>query len=246
MGAPKKDWNCRLKDHHGLKWWRLTPDLEIWKKCGSDFVEDRCEDFGLPEPSARGTNSGPTWRARFFEVLGNPILGSFCDRNLTMIGARERTTQLVLGKGTPRQSNRTIEKRLQQGHYLITEVQQFRCLGADSCFMIVKDDKMMRFLSDATARTGIDVKQTRSICPRAGDTLMAYWGFTRVCGQSAAACAIFVVFPEGGKELVCWQSRKIDCEEDDEGDLTALRMLQDMLLHSQGIRLQTATELMAI
>ena len=74
---------------------------------------------------------------------------------------------------------------------------------------------------------------------------MAYWDFTRSCGQSAAACAIVVAFPEGNNELVCWQSRKIDCEEDEEGDLTALRMLQDMLLHSQGISLQVAKGLMA-
>ena len=163
-----------------------------------------------------------------------------------MIGTRERRIQLVLGKGIPRQSNRTIVKRLHQGHYLITEVQQFRCLGTDSCFMTFKDNKMIRLLSGATARTGIDVKQTSCICPRAGDTLMAYWDCTRVCGHSAAACAIFVCFPEGGIELVCMQARKIDSEEDEEGDLTALSMLQDMLLHSQGIRLQAANGLMAI
>ena len=74
---------------------------------------------------------------------------------------------------------------------------------------------------------------------------MAYWDYTRICGQSAAACAIFVAFPEGGNESVCWQSKKVECAEDEEGDLTALRMLQDMLLHSQGISLQAAKGLMA-
>ena len=59
LGRPK-DWNCRLQDHHGLKWWRLSADRDTWKKFGKDFVKDRCETFGLPEPSARGTNSGPT------------------------------------------------------------------------------------------------------------------------------------------------------------------------------------------
>ena len=220
-GRPK-DWNCRLQDHHGLKWWRLSADRDTWKRCGKDFVKDRCETFGLPEPSARGTNSGPTWRAGFFEVLGNPILGSFCDRHLTMIGTRERTVQLVLGRGTPSQANRTIVKRLPQGHYLITEVQQFSCRGADSCFMIIKNSKMMRLLTEAAARTGIDMKQICCICPRAGDMVMASWDYTRICGQSAAARAIFVAFPEGGNELVCWQSRKVECEEDEEGDLTAV------------------------
>ena len=136
-------------------------------------------------------------------------------------------------------------KRLQQGHYLITEVQQFSCRGTDSCFTIIKHNRMTRLLTEATARTGIDMKQTCCICPRAGDTVMAYWDYTRIFGQSAAACAIFVAFLEGGNEPVCWQSRKVDCEEDEEGDLTAPRMLQDMLLHSQGISLGGAKGLMA-
>ena len=180
-GRPQ-DWNCRLQDHHGLKWWRLSADRDTWKRSGKDFVKERCAIFGLPEPNARRTNSGPTWRAGFFEVLGNPILGSFCDRHLTIIGTRERTIQLVLGRGNPSQANRTIVKRLQQGHYLITEVQQFSCRGADSCFMIIKTSKMMRLLTEATARTGIDMKQICCICPRAGDMVMAYWDYTRICG----------------------------------------------------------------
>ena len=88
--------------------------------------------------------------------------------------------------------------------------------------MIIKNSKMMRLLTEAAARTGIDMKQICCICPRAGDMVMASWDYTRICGQSAAACAIFLAFPEGGNELVCWQSRKVECEEDEEGDLTAV------------------------
>ena len=42
------------------------------------------------------------------------------------------------------------------------------------------------------------------------------------------------------------QTRKIEIAEDEEGDLMELRMLQDMLLHSQGISLRTASGLMMI
>ena len=238
-GRPK-DWNGRLKDHHGSEWWLLASDRDTWK------VKGRCEDFGLMEPDTQGKESGPTWKAGFFNLLGNPILSSFRDRTLAMIGTRERTIQLVLGKGIPRQSNRTIVKRLQQGHLLITETQQFRCQGSDSCFMVIKDNQMMQSIAVATARTGIEMKQTFCICPRSGDTVLAFWDFSKAIGQAAVACAVFVHFPCGGIELVCMQTRKIEIAEDEEGDLMELRMLQDMLLHSQGISLRTASGLMMI
>ena len=244
-GRPK-DWNVRLKDHHGSEWWLLASDRETWKRCGGDFVKGRCEDFGVVEPDTRGKDSGPTWKAGFFNLLGNPVLGSFRDRTLAMIGTRERTIQLVLGKGTPCQANRTIVKRLQQGHFLITETQQFRCQGNDSCFMIIKTNKMMHLIADASARTGVDMKQLFCIEPREGDTVMAYWDFTKVIGQAALGCAVFLNFPDGGIELVCLQTRKVEIVDDEEGDLMALRMVQDLLLHSQGISLKPARGLMMI
>ena len=154
-----------------------------------------------------------------------------------MVGTRERTTQLVLGKGTPCPANRALVKRLQQGHFLITEVQQFACRGNNSCFLIVKTNKMMHLVADCCARTGIDMKLRECIPPREGDTVMAYWDYAKVMGQAAVACAIFVVFPSGQIEMVCLQARKADAMGDEEGDLMALRQLQDMILHSQGIGL---------
>ena len=76
-GRPK-DWNGRLKDHHCPEWWVLASDRDTWK------VKGRCEDFGLMEPDTRGKESGPTWKAGLFNLLGNPILDSFRDRTLAM------------------------------------------------------------------------------------------------------------------------------------------------------------------
>ena len=170
------------------------------------------------------------------QTAGNPpLLDRFLERTLVLVGRRERTIQLVLGRGTPCQTNRTLVKRLQQGHFLITEAQHFTCRGSNSCFLIVNNNKMMQLIADSCARTGIDMKLRHCIPPAAGDTVMAYWDFARVLGQAAVACAIFVVFPSGQIEIVCLQARKVDILDDEEGDLMALRLLQDMILHSQGI-----------
>ena len=75
---------------------------------------------------------------------------------------------------------------------------------------------------------------------------MAYWDFMRVHGQAALACAIFLAFPAGDVEMVCLQTRKVDIADDEEGDLMALRLLQDLLLHSQGISLLPERGLMTI
>ena len=104
----------------------------------------------------------------------------------------------------------------------------------------------MHLIADACARTGVDMKHRFCIAPREGDTVMAYWDFARVLGQAALACAIFLVFPGRGVELVCMQTRKVEMADDEERDLMALRMLQDLLLHSQGISLQPARGLMMI
>ena len=163
-----------------------------------------------------------------------------------MVGTRERTTQLVLGEGKPCQANRTLVKRLQQGHFLITEAQHFSCRGNNSCFLIVKNNKMMHLIADSCARTGVDMKLRFCIGPREGDTVMAYWDFARVQGQAALACAIFLAFPTGQIEIVCLQTRKVDIVDDEEGDLMALRLLQDLILHSQGISLTPERGLMQI
>ena len=95
----------------------------------------------------------------------------------------------------------------------------------------------MHLVADCCARTGVDMKLRECIPPREGDTVMAYWDYAKVLGQAAVACAIFVVFPSGQIEMVCLQARKADVMSDEEGDLMALRLLQDMILHSQGIGL---------
>ena len=112
-------------------------------------------------------------------------------------------------KGKPSQANHTLVKRLQQGHFLITEAQQFSCRGSNSCFMI-ENNKMMHLIADSSARTGMDLKLRFCIAPREGDTVMAYWDFARVQGQAALACAIFLAFPTGQIEIVCLQTRKVD------------------------------------
>ena len=105
---------------------------------------------------------------------------------------------------------------------------------------------MMNMIADASARTGIDMKQMQCIEPRAGDTVIAYWDSARSVGQVAIACAIFVQFPTGAIEMVCMITKKVEILNDEEGDLMALRMLQDLLLHSQGISLKPAQGLMMI
>ena len=81
-----KDWNVKLISHHGPEWWLLSSDRETWKHSGIDFVKGRCLDFGIMESVARGEDCGPSWKAGFFNLLGNPVLGSFRERILVMVG----------------------------------------------------------------------------------------------------------------------------------------------------------------
>jgi hypothetical protein len=171
-------------------------------------------------------------------LLGSPVLDSFCDQTLVLNGTRERTIELTLGRGTPCQSNRAIVKRLQQGHYMITEAQKIRCVGGNSCFQTTKQGQVIHMMADATARSGVEMKQVSNIPPRRGDTVVAYWDFARSLGQVAIACAIFLQFASGSIELVCMITKKVVILNDEEGDLLALRLLQDLLLHSQGLRLR--------
>lgn len=244
-GRPK-DWDVRIKDFHGQQWWLLATGRETWKRLGRNFMNERCEDFGVAEPITRGKDAGPKWTANFYILLGSPVLDSFCEQTLLLIGTRERTIELTLGRGTPCQANRTIVKRLQQGHHLITEGQQFRCRGKNSCFLVIKQNQMIHLIADATARTGVEMKQVLNIPPRHGDTVLAYWDFARSVGQVAIACAVFVQFPTGVIELVCMMTKKVDIWNDEEGDLLALSMLQDLLLHSQGISLKPIRGMMIL
>jgi hypothetical protein len=177
--------------------------------------------------------------------MGSPVLGCFRGRTLMLIGTQRRTVELVLGKGIPCQANRTMVKRFQQGHYLITENQQYSCRGELSCFSVQKN-KMMHLIADSAARTGKDMKQVQHLQPREGDTVVAYWDFARSLGQVAIACAVFVMFPSGNIELVCMMTKKVKILNDEEGDFMALRMLQDVLLHAQGLSLQPAKGMIAI
>jgi hypothetical protein len=137
-------------------------------------------------------------------------------------------------------------KHLQQGHYLITENQQYCCRGELSCFSIQKKNKMMHLVADSAARTGKDMKQVQNLQPREGDTVVAYWDLARSLGQVSIACAVFVLFPSGNIELVCMMTKKVKILNDEEGDLMALRMLQDVLLHAQGLSLKPAKGLIAL
>jgi hypothetical protein len=216
----------------------MAEDRGTWKRLGKNFVNDRCEDFGINEPCKRGKDPGPRWTASFYSLLGSPSLDFFDKQTLTLIGSRERTVELTLGRGTPCQANRALVKRLQQGHHMITHGQKFQCVGINSCFQVNKKKQLIHLIADATARTGVEMKHLWNIPPRQGDIVIGYWDYASCIGQVAVACAVFVQFPTGGIELVCMMTKKVTIQNDEEGDLLALRLLQDMLLHSQGISLR--------
>ena len=102
----------------------------------------------------------------------------------------------------------------------------------------MEKEKVLHAIADTAARTGTDMKQLHCIQPREGDTVLAFWDSARSLGQTAIACAVFVKFPTGNFEMVCMMTRKIETINDEGGELVALRMLQDVLLHAQGLRLQ--------
>ena len=114
-GRPK-DWNGRLKDHHGSEWWLLASDRETWKRCGGDFVRGRCEAFGVVEPDTRVKDSGPTWKAGFLNLLGNPVLGRA--RNSCQKQTMQKSGSLIsdwtsCAKATARKQRKSSKK---QGH----------------------------------------------------------------------------------------------------------------------------------
>lgn len=104
----------------------------------------------------------------------------------------------------------------------------------------------MHLVADSAARPGKDMKQVQNLHPREGDTVVAYWDFARSLGQVAIACAVFVLFPSGNIQLVCMMTKKVKILNEEEGDLMALRMLQDVLLHAQGLSLKPAKGLIAL
>jgi hypothetical protein len=111
---------------------------------------------------------------------------------------------------------------------------------------VIKQNQMIHLIADATARTGVEMKQVCNVPPRQGDTVVAYWDFARSVGQVAIACALFVQLPAGVIEMVCMITKKVDILNDEEGDLLALRLLQDLLLHSQGISLKPPRGMMIL
>lgn len=97
-GRPK-DWDTRLKAFHPQDWWLLTSNRNLWKVLGHNSVAGRCWEFGMQSPQDRGRDLTLKWTAKFNSLMGSPVLGSFRDRTLLLIGTKQRTIDLVLGRG---------------------------------------------------------------------------------------------------------------------------------------------------
>jgi hypothetical protein len=69
-GRPK-DWDVSIKDFHGQHWWHLATDRAAWRRLGRNFINERCDDFGVAEPTTRGRDAGPRWTANFYSLLGS-------------------------------------------------------------------------------------------------------------------------------------------------------------------------------
>jgi hypothetical protein len=228
------EWEWRLVDYHGVKWYDLAYDREVWRNMGWNFVAGRLWESGVDEVGL-SAKAPCCWQAKFVKLLGNPLPLSLKGIRLVMVGSSELSMNLVLGKAKPGVEVKSLVRRIQQGHFLITQTQQATGVGSEGCFFIDPDNTMCKQLAEACAKNQTDMKEVTHFVTRAGDTIIAYWDRAKIKQQNAVAVVFYAAMKDSScPELLGFVTKCIPNCEDSECDLMALYMLHDLILAGMG------------
>jgi hypothetical protein len=179
-----------------------------------------------------------TWKAGFISLLGDPLPGALKGKSLLLVGSGKQSVDLTMGTDRARRDDRQLVKRLQQGHFMITQIQRATCMGKNSVFLTDPKNEVCKCWAKNCANTGVEQQFFEGWCVGEGDHMIGYWDFSRVSGRTAAACILMMTMKGSSiPEVICYVTKVIMTRDDEGSDLVALYMLHELILSGVGVNL---------